>query len=173
MMASGRTADAGRGALGEQQPLRGGFGAGPGIFSSSADIRHAGRGAQLGQSLGRGTGATIPYAGVGSRAGLGAGTGIVGGSGMRAGAGGSLGLGTGSGENSAATRGGNAGRSTGGARAYGPMMGMRGKDSEKKRVKSVTTQVERDPNKRDLLGEPPAVVPGVIGDWVREVNVEK
>lgn len=69
--------------------------------------------------------------------------------------------------------GGNAGRSTGGARAYGPMMGMRGKDSEKKRVKSVTTQVERDPNKRDLLGEPPAVVPGVIGDWVREVNVEK
>ena len=92
---------------------------------------------------------------------------------MRAGAGGSLGIGTGSGESSPATRGGNAGRSTGGARAYGPMMGMRGKDSEKKRVKSVTTQVERDPNKRDLLGEPPAVVPGVIGDWVREVNVEK
>lgn len=173
MMASGRTADAGRGALGKQQPLRGGFGANPGIFSSSADIRHAGRGAQLGQSHGRGTGAAIPYAGVGSRAGLGAGTGTVGGSGMRAGAGGSLGLGTGSGESSPATRGGNAGRSTGGARAYGPMMGMRGKDSEKKRVKSVTTQVERDPNKRDLLGEPPAVVPGVIGDWVREVNVEK
>ena len=173
MMASGRPADAGRGALGKQQPLRGGFGAGPGILSSSADIRHAGRGAQLGQSLGRGTGAAIPYAGVGSRAGLGASTGTVGGPGMRAGAGGSLGIGTGSGENSAATRGGNAGRSTGGARAYGPMMGMRGKDSEKKRVKSVTTQVERDPNKRDLLGEPPAVVPGVIGDWVREVNVEK
>ena len=173
MMASGRPADAGRGPLGKQQPLRGGFGAGPGILSSSADIRHAGRGAQLGQSLGRGTGAAIPYAGVGSRAGLGASTGTVGGPGMRAGAGGSLGLGTGSGESSAATRGGNAGRSTGGARAYGPMMGMRGKDSEKKRVKSVTTQVERDPNKRDLLGEPPAVVPGVIGDWVREVNVEK
>lgn len=173
MMASGRPADAGRGALGKQQPLRGGFGAGPGILSSSADIRHAGRGAQLGQSLGRGTGAAISYAGVGSRAGLGASTGTVGGPGMRAGAGGSLGIGTGSGENSAATRGGNAGRSTGGARAYGPMMGMRGKDSEKKRVKSVTTQVERDPNKRDLLGEPPAVVPGVIGDWVREVNVEK
>ena len=82
--------------------------------------------------------------------------------------------GVGSSESAAAARGGNAGRSTGGARAYGPMMGMRGgKDSEKKRVKSVTTQVERDPNKRDLLGEPPAVVPGVIGDWVREVNPEK
>ena len=108
------------------------------------------------------------------RAGLGSGAGNGAGAGMRPGVGSSLGLGTGSSESAAAARGGNAGRSTGGARAYGPMMGMRGgKDSEKKRVKSVTTQVERDPNKRDLLGEPPAVVPGVIGDWVREVDPEK
>ena len=183
MMAAGRPADTGRGVLGGQS-LRGGIGSAAGNVSGSADIARAGRGAQSGLHLGRGVGA--PYAGVGSsmraghsnaigggsgmRAGLGSGAGA----GMRPGVGGSHGLGTGSSESAAAARGGNAGRSTGGARAYGPMMGMRGgKDSEKKRVKSVTTQVERDPNKRDLLGEPPAVVPGVIGDWVREVDPEK
>lgn len=179
MMAAGRPRDAGRGVrIG--QSLRGGIGSAAGNVSGSADVARAGRGAQSGLHLGRGAGA--PYAGVGSgmraghsnalgggssmRAGLGSGAGNGAGAGMRPGVGGS--------ESAAAARGGNAGRSTGGARAYGPMMGMRGgKDSEKKRVKSVTTQVERDPNKRDLLGEPPAVVPGVIGDWVREVNLEK
>ncbi|MDV2435938.1 hypothetical protein [Corynebacterium tuberculostearicum] len=183
MMAAGRPADAGRGVLGGQS-LRGGIGSAAGNVSGSADIARAGRGAQSGQHFGRGAGA--PYAGVsssmradhsnalgggsGMRAGLGSGAGA----GMRPGVGGGLVPGTGSSESAAAARGGNAGRSTGGARAYGPMMGMRGgKDSEKKRVKSVTTQVERDPNKRDLLGEPPAVVPGVIGDWVREVDPEK
>ena len=45
----------------------------------------------------------------------------------------------------------------------------RGGESEK-RIKSVTTQVERDPNRRDLLGEAPAVLPGVIGEWAREEN---
>ena len=51
------------------------------------------------------------------------------------------------------------------------MMGgmARGGEGER-RVKSVTTQVERDPNRRDLLGEAPAVLPGVIGDWVREAK---
>lgn len=183
MMAAGRPGDAGRGVLGGQS-LRGGIGSAAGKVSGNADIARAGRGAQSGQRFGRGAGA--PYAGVGSgvraghsnaigggsgmRAGLGRGAGA----GMRPGVGGGLGLGTGGSESAVAARGGNAGRSTGGARAYGPMMGMRGgKDSEKKRVKSVTTQVERDPNKRDLLGEPPAVVPGVIGDWVREVDAEK
>lgn len=183
MMAAGRPADAGRGVLGGQS-LRGGIGSAAGNVSGSANIARAGRGAQSGLHLGRGAGA--PYAGVGSsmraghsnaigggsgmRAGLGSGAGA----GMRPGVGGGLVPGTGGSESAAAARGGNAGRSTAGARAYGPMMGMRGgKDSEKKRVKSVTTQVERDPNKRDLLGEPPAVVPGVIGDWVREVDPGK
>ena len=187
MMAAGRPADAGRGVLGGQSP-RGGIGSAAGNVSGGADIARSGRGAQSGLHLGRGAGA--PYAGVGSgvraghgnalgggssmRAGLGSGAGNGAGAGMRPGVGGGLVSGTGGGEGAAAARGGNAGRSTGGARAYGPMMGMRGgKDSERKRVKSVTTQVERDPNKRDLLGEPPAVVPGVIGDWVREVDPEK
>ena len=187
MMAAGRPADAGRGVLGGQS-LRGGIGSPAGSVSDGADVARTGRGSRPGLHLGRGAGA--PYAGVGSgvraghsnalgggssmRAGLGSGAGNGAGAGMRPGLGGSLGLGTGGSESAAAARGGNAGRSTGGARAYGPMMGLRGgKDSEKKRVKSVTTQVERDPNKRDLLGEPPAVVPGVIGEWVREVDPEK
>lgn len=52
-----------------------------------------------------------------------------------------------------------------------PMMGgaARGGENEK-RIKSVTTQVERDPNKRDLLGESPAVLPGVIGEWARDAD---
>ena len=187
MMAAGRPADAGRGVLGGQS-LRGGIGSAAGNVGGGADVVRAGRGAQSGLHLARGAGA--PYAGVGSgvraghgnalgggssmRAGLGSGAGTGAGAGMRPGVGGGLVSGTGGGEGAAAARGGNAGRSTAGARAYGPMMGMRGgKDSEKKRVKSVTTQVERDPNKRDLLGEPPAVVPGVIGDWVREVDPGK
>lgn len=61
-----------------------------------------------------------------------------------------------------------AGRPAAGMRAFAPMMGTRGQGNDKNRVKAVTTQVERDPNKRDLLGEPPAVVPGVIGNWARE-----
>lgn len=180
MMAAGRPGDAGRGVrIG--QSLRGGIGSAAGNISRSADVARAGRGAQSGLHLGRGAGA--PYAGVGSGVRAGHSNALGGGSGMRAGLGSGAGNGAGAGMRpgvgggesaAAAARGGNAGRSTGGARAYGPMMGMRGgKDSEKKRVKSVTTQVERDPNKRDLLGEPPAVVPGVIGDWVREVNPEK
>ena len=201
MMAAGRPADAGRGVLGGQSP-RGGIGSAAGNVSGGADIARAGRGAQSGLHLGRGAGAPYAGVGSGvraghgnalgggssmraghsnalgggsgMRAGLGSGAGNGAGAGMRPSVGGGLVSGTGGSESAAAARGGNAGRSTGGARAYGPMMGMRGgKDSEKKRVKSVTTQVERDPNKRDLLGEPPAVVPGVIGDWVREVDPEK
>lgn len=61
-----------------------------------------------------------------------------------------------------------AGRPAAGMRAFAPMMGTRGQGNDKNRVKAVTTQVEREPNKRDLLGEPPAVVPGVIGNWARE-----
>ena len=56
-----------------------------------------------------------------------------------------------------------------GARGMMPMMGARGGDSAKsKKVKSVVTQVELEPNKKALLGESPLVVPGVIGAWVRE-----
>ncbi|MGV3154863.1 hypothetical protein ACEE62_09735 [Corynebacterium sp. 32222D000BW] len=52
------------------------------------------------------------------------------------------------------------------------MMGMhRGGHSSKessRSVRAVVTEVEKDPNRLALLGQRPAVVPGVIGAWVRE-----
>lgn len=93
-------------------------------------------------------------------------TGGSGGVGNAGGAGGVLGAPGGAGS---------ARQGVGSARGAGmrmmPMMGgmARGGEGER-RVKSVTTQVERDPNRRDLLGEAPAVLPGVIGDWVREAK---
>lgn len=69
--------------------------------------------------------------------------------------------------NSTSTKSG-AAKPAAGMRAFAPMMGTRGQGNDQNRVKAVTSQVERDPNKRDLLGEPPAVVPGVIGNWARE-----
>lgn len=93
-------------------------------------------------------------------------TGGTGGVGNAGGAGGVLGAPGGAGS---------ARQGVGSARGAGmrmmPMMGgmARGGEGER-RVKSVTTQVERDPNRRDLLGEAPAVLPGVIGDWARETK---
>ena len=177
-MAAGGTAEAGRGVQ-ARHTVRGGYAPATGSRGSSGEMIRGARGTHLGQGLGRGARRGVHFAGVGSgegagmRSGLSGGAGAGGGMSFRSSGGIGSGVGSGSSEGAAASRGGNSGRATGGARAYGPMMGMRGKDNEKKRVKSVTTQVERDPNKRDLLGEPPAVVPGVIGDWVREVNPEK
>lgn len=45
------------------------------------------------------------------------------------------------------------------------------KGNKRSKVRSVVSQVERDGNLRDLLGQKKAVVPGVIGDWVREEPV--
>nr|WP_254868080.1 hypothetical protein [Corynebacterium sp. Marseille-Q2823] len=104
-----------------------------------------------------------------------AGGGVIGGAG---GVGGVGGIGNAGGTNSVVGAAGGAGAAkAGGGQTRGagmrmmPMMGgaARGGESEK-RIKSVTTQVERDPNRRDLLGEAPAVLPGVIGEWAREEN---
>ena len=60
---------------------------------------------------------------------------------------------------------------TGGSNARGmiPVMAGQGRGGQEnsKRIKSVTSQIERDPNRQALLGDRPPVVPGVIGDWVR------
>lgn len=109
-----------------------------------------------------------------------AGGGVIGGAGGVGGVGvGSAGgVGNAGGTNSVVGAAGGAGAAkAGGGQTRGagmrmmPMMGgaARGGESEK-RIKSVTTQVERDPNRRDLLGEAPAVLPGVIGEWAREEN---
>ena len=109
-----------------------------------------------------------------------AGGGVIGGTGGvgGVGAGSAGGVGNAGGTNSVVGAAGGAGAAkAGGGQTRGagmrmmPMMGgaARGGESEK-RIKSVTTQVERDPNRRDLLGEAPAVLPGVIGEWAREEN---
>lgn len=50
-----------------------------------------------------------------------------------------------------------------------PMMGAgHGQGDKRGKVKTVTTAVEQDQNRRALLGEVPPSVPGVIGAWVRD-----
>ncbi|QNE89506.1 hypothetical protein H0194_00010 [Corynebacterium incognita] len=66
----------------------------------------------------------------------------------------------------------NSGRSPmymgGGAGAPGAGGMHNGKRGRGTAVKTVVNRVERSRNKRDLLGEPQPVVPGVIGAWVRD-----
>ena len=60
-------------------------------------------------------------------------------------------------------------------RGMGTMMapvGAAGRGQEKKKspamIKAVTSRVEANKNRRDLLGDPPAALPGPIGDWARQ-----
>lgn len=146
-------------------------------------------GALVNSAPGLGAGGTAARGGVGMRGGVGEGVGARGVGGALPRAAGEA-AGNSSGGNGsrghlergavreAVVRGGGIGNSTSakssatrpaaGMRAFAPMMGTRSQGNDKNRVKAVTTQVERDPNRRDLLGEPPAVVPGVIGNWARE-----
>lgn len=59
-----------------------------------------------------------------------------------------------------------------GAPTSSAMTGMGGRGAPKEnrgvRVRTVTSGVEREGNLRDLLGPRKPVVPGVIGDWVRQ-----
>lgn len=111
--------------------------------------------------------------GIGSRVGmpaaggLGAGVGRVG----LPGAGGvATGGAAGAGIGGASPRAGG-GAGTGGSAGRGmmPMMGAgHGQGDKRGKVKTVTTAVEQDQNRRALLGEVPPSVPGVIGAWVRD-----
>ncbi len=116
--------------------------------------------------------------GIGSRVGmpaaggLGAGVGRVGlpGAGGVA-AGGAAGAGAaGVGSTGAGVRAGGVGGGAGAAhRGMVPMMGAgHGQGDKRGKVKTVTTAVEQDQNRRALLGEVPPSVPGVIGAWVRD-----
>lgn len=53
----------------------------------------------------------------------------------------------------------------------GPMAGAAhggaGQGTRSKKIKTITSRVEESQNLRALLGERPAVVPGVIGHWAR------
>ena len=144
-----------------------GAGLGVGAASSSNSV-----GAPLPVMSGASAGAGRGAMGVRGLGGLGAGAGVGGmsaGAGMNAGAGGGGIAAPPSGHVAGAgTRAGGVGSGAQG-RGMAPVMAGHGRGAQEKsrRVKSVTSQVERDPNRRALLGESRAVVPGVIGDWVR------
>ncbi len=165
----GLGAGAGSGAMGPLGAL-GGAGAlgGTGNGSAASGIRGGIAGAGLGGARGAGAGGGLSGRGFGAAAGEG-GSRVLGGSGesaSRAGAGagvGAHGAGTGAG----------ASQNAHGRGAAGPMMapGAAGRNQEKKKsgmIKAVTSRVEADKNRRDLLGDPPAALPGPIGDWVRQ-----
>lgn len=101
-----------------------------------------------------------------------AGGGLGAGAGAGSGAGGAYGQSPAQQANKAAAGASQNGRAGGIGRGMAPMMGMhRGGHSSKessRSVRAVVTEVEKDPNRLALLGQRPAVVPGVIGAWVRE-----
>ena len=47
-----------------------------------------------------------------------------------------------------------------------PARGAGGRTEQATKAKAVTSQVEREGNLKDLLGDKDPVVPGVIGSWV-------
>ncbi len=129
-------------------------------------------------ALNQGNGAGVPGAfSTGSGAGGGTLAGSAGTAGTAGARGGSLSTGSigngshlGGGTNTTLTaaRGGAAARGSMGRGIMPMMAGMGRGGGEDRRIKSVTSKVESDPNRRDLLGEPPAALPGVIGAWARE-----
>lgn len=148
---------AGRGAAGSA----GGFGGALGAARGGAGLSGAGGGGRLGGvgGVGAGAGAVAgPIGGFGAGSGAGMGTGAVG-------QGGNTFVGGGQAGNGAGARGavaGGPGMYGAGHRGAGANGGKRGK------VQAVTSAVEREGNLKALLGEAPEVVPGVIGDWVRQ-----
>jgi len=146
---------AGRGASGSA----GGLGGALGGARGGAGLSGAGGGGRLGGVGGAGAGAVAgPMGGFGAGSGAGMGTGAVG-------QGGNTFVGGGQAGNGAGARGavaGGPGMYGAGHRGAGANSGKRGK------VQAVTSAVEREGNLKALLGEAPEVVPGVIGDWVRQ-----
>lgn len=191
-MTAGAGATGGLGSGAGTGPMMGALGGAPALAgSASAKGQSLGRGQRLGLGAsnagGRGAGrlGAVGPGGAFSAGGVG-GTGGIGGAGLAGSAGataapsartGALGAGgVGGPGNTAGTAaaGVNSARGAGNTRgAMGgrmmPLMAGAGRGGgQDRRIKSVTSKVERDPNRRDLLGEPPAALPGVIGAWARE-----
>lgn len=165
----GLGAGAGSGAMGPLGAL-GGAGAlgGTGNGSAASGIRGGIAGAGLGGARGAGAGGGLSGRGFGAAAGE-SGSRVLGGSGDSASR---AGAGAGSGAHGAGTGAGGS-QNAHGRGAAGPMMapGAAGRNQEKKKsgmIKAVTSRVEADKNRRDLLGDPPAALPGPIGDWARQ-----
>lgn len=163
------SAGAGSGAMGPLGALGGaGTLGGTGNGSAASGIRGGIAGAGPGGARGAGAGGGLSGRGFGAAAGDG-GSRVLGGSGESASR---AGAGAGSGAHGAGT-GAGASQNAHGRGAAGPMMapGAAGRNQEKKKsgmIKAVTSRVEADKNRRDLLGDPPAALPGPIGDWARQ-----
>ena len=147
-----------------------GAGAGAGAGSVGAGIRNGVPGAGLGGL--RGGGAIAGGRGFGISGGDG-GARLLGGGDSPARAGSAVGGSSGTNGAGAAAHGtGSQGQH---GRGMGPMMApaaAAGRNQDKKKssamIKAVTSRVEANKNRRDLLGEPPAALPGPIGDWARQ-----
>ena len=147
-----------------------GAGAGAGAGSVGAGIRNGVPGAGLGGL--RGGGAIAGGRGFGISGGDG-GARLLGGGDSPARAGSAVGGSSGTNGAGAAAHGtGSQGQH---GRGIGPMMApaaAAGRNQDKKKssamIKAVTSRVEANKNRRDLLGEPPAALPGPIGDWARQ-----
>ena len=147
-----------------------GAGAGAGAGSVGAGIRNGVPGAGLGGL--RGGGAIAGGRGIGISGGDG-GARLLGGGDSPARAGSAVGGSSGTNGAGAAAHGtGSQGQH---GRGIGPMMApaaAAGRNQDKKKssamIKAVTSRVEANKNRRDLLGEPPAALPGPIGDWARQ-----
>lgn len=179
-VAQGNTLGMGSGQVSNGHPGISGLGNGSGVtgplgLAAGSGVGSAGTGAgavgrapaasRVGGIGGRGIG------GIGGGPGSAFGQGSAGDSASRALAGGSDGAGRSGGIHGAAAQGTGTQNGSNG-RGVGPLMAPgaagRGQDNKKRgMVKSVTSRVEMDKNRRDLLGEPPAAVPGPIGDWAR------
>lgn len=144
-------------------PTQAATAAAPSMPPSLTGLTGGGAGGGVGAGGGAGAGAgagTVagPMGGFGAGSGAGMGTGAVG-------QGGNAFVGGGQAGNGAGARGavaGGPGMYGAGHRGAGAKSGKRGK------VQAVTSAVEREGNLKALLGEAPEVVPGVIGDWVRQ-----
>ncbi|MGV3072096.1 hypothetical protein ACEE90_06585 [Corynebacterium phoceense] len=153
--------------LGAAAGLGGGMNSGLGSSGIGAAPMGALGGAGGGAAGAAGRGGIGSRVGVPAAGGLGAGVGRLG----MPGAGGvATGGAAGAGIAGASLRaGGGAGAGGSAGRGMVPMMGAgHGQGDKRGKVKTVTTAVEQDQNRRALLGEVPPSVPGVIGAWVRD-----
>ena len=155
-----------------------------GAFDGAGGLGSAAAGLPAAGSRGAGTGAGAGLGGLRGASGISGGRGVSvaggeagsrllntgGDSSGRAGAAAGTGSGThaaGAGANGTASQGQH-------GRGPGAMMapGAAGRNQEKKKkstmIKSVMSRVEADKNRRDLVGDPPAALPGPIGDWARQ-----
>ncbi|AKK05464.1 hypothetical protein CMUST_05640 [Corynebacterium mustelae] len=182
---SGLTPGMSGGISGGSVPASGGFRHGHSATSGGRSTTGTSMGAGMnglgGYGMAGGVGSSGMRGGTGGAGGRGFGTGGSGGHGFGAGSGvgaapktpnatGSGGTGAGGVKPTTGTT--NSGGRTGTPMIGAPIGGQNtNNDNQRKRkkpIRGITASVERDTNLKALLGDQPKVIPGVIGNWVRE-----